>query len=186
MFYHVLSCIFVGNMFFLTSKQRQPIMTFSEPSMHDQILSTAKSLFIQQGYHGLAMRQIAETLGVTKAALYYHFKNKEELFMVILESYLDEMETGLDRILAVQGTCRDQIRKFVECILSQPAEERAIIRLASQEIGQVSPVVRKAFARVYHEKFIGKVESILQTGIDRGEFRPAQAEIATHALLGIM
>lgn len=161
-------------------------MPTPEISMRDQILSTAKNLFIQQGYHGLAMRQIAEALGVTKAALYYHFKDKEELFMAILESYLDEMGMALDHIIQTQETARKQVKQFVEYILSQPAEERAIIRLASQEIGQVSPATRKAFARIYREKFIGKVESILQRGIDNGEFRPAKAEVATHALLGIM
>jgi AcrR family transcriptional regulator len=154
--------------------------------MRAQILAVARVLFIREGYHGLALRQVSEQLGVTKAALYYHFKDKEALFMAILESNLDAMESLLDGILAEGGTCGEQIRKFVLRVMAQPAEERAIIRLGAQEIGQVSPQARQAFGRIYRQKFVGKVESILQRGIAGGEFRPLQPEVATHALLGIM
>jgi hypothetical protein len=42
------------------------------------ILEAAKLLFMQDGFRGISMRQIAEAVGVTKAALYYHFKDKEQ------------------------------------------------------------------------------------------------------------
>jgi len=161
-------------------------MTTSEIGLREQILSTAKSLFIQHGYHGLSMRQIAEALDVSKPALYYHFKDKEELFLAILMLYLDEMEAVLDRITAEPGTCREKIRHFVEHILVQPTEQRAIIRLASQEMGQLSAPARKAFERIYRQKFIGKVEAILVQGMEQGEFKPIQPDIATWTLLGMM
>ena len=46
-------------------------MTTPEIGLREQILVTAKSLFIQQGYHGLAMRQISDAVGVSKACLLY-------------------------------------------------------------------------------------------------------------------
>lgn len=157
-----------------------------EPGLRDQILATAKSLFIQHGYHGLSMRQIAEALDVSKPALYYHFKDKEELFLAILTLYLDDMETALDQIAAGPGTCREKIRQFAEHVLVQPTEQRAIIRLASQEMGQLSAPARKSFEKVYREKFIGKVEAILTAGMENGEFKPVKPDIATWTLLGMM
>jgi AcrR family transcriptional regulator len=161
-------------------------MTSPEPDLRGRILFTAKSLFIQHGYHGLAMRQIAESLNVSKPALYYHFKDKEELFLAILTNYLDEMETALDRIAAEPVTCREKIRNFMEYIFLQPSEQRAIIRLASQEMGQLSDTARKAFERIYREKFIGKIEAILLAGMQAGEFKPVRPEVATWTLLGLM
>lgn len=151
-----------------------------------EILSTAKKLFIQRGYRGLAMREIAEALGVTKPALYYYFKDKEKLFLAILEGYLDETETALDHIATGGASCREKIRQFIEYVLSQPVEQRALIRLASQEMGQLSAASRKAFDRLYREKFIGKVEALLRSGIENGEIQPIQTEVATHTLLGMM
>jgi len=161
-------------------------MTTSEIGLREKILRTAKSLFIQQGYHGLAMRQISEAVGVSKAALYYHFKDKEELFLAILNIYLNEIESAINEIQSKPVSSSEHIRMFVEYILSQPAEQRAVIRLGSQEMAQLSASSRKTFGKIYREKFIGKLIAIFQAGIERGEFKSLNAEIATWALLGIM
>jgi AcrR family transcriptional regulator len=161
-------------------------MNAPEPGLRTQILSTATSLFIQHGYHGLAMRQIAEALHVSKPALYYHFKDKEELFLAILTMYLDEMETAIDRISAEPYSGREKVQHFMEYVLGQPPEQRAIIHLASQEVGQLSDSARQSFGRVYQAKFIDKIEAILSAGMKRSEFKPVAPEIATWALLGIM
>ena len=161
-------------------------MTTSETSLREKILLTAKSLFIQQGYHGLAMRQISEAVGVSKAALYYHFKDKEELFLAILDIYLNEIESAIDDIQSKRPSSSEQLRMFVEYILSQPAEQRAVMRLGSQEMAQLSASSRKSFGKVYREKFIGKLIAIFQAGIESGELKSLNAEVATWALLGIM
>ena len=161
-------------------------MTPPEPGMRDKILAKATSLFIQHGYHGLAMRQIAEALEVSKPALYYHFKDKEELFLAILRLSLDEMEVAIDQITARPETCREKIRNFMKYILSQPPDKRAIIRLASQEMGQLSDPARKSFEQIYQEKFIGKLETLLKAGIDGNELIAIRPEVATWTLLGIM
>ncbi len=161
-------------------------MTTSEVGLHEQILETAKSMFIQQGYHGLAMRQISDALGVSKAALYYHFKDKEELFLAILSGNLDEIESAIDLIRSKEISCGEQIVLFVEYVLKQPAEHRAIIRLASQEMSQLSATTRKKFDKTYHDQFTGKLQAIFEAGVENGEFRPIDPAIATWALLGIM
>jgi AcrR family transcriptional regulator len=161
-------------------------MPHTENDLREQILVTAKSMFIQQGYHGLAMRQISEALGVSKAALYYHFKDKEELFLAIISGNLNELESAIELIRSKQVSCSEQIVLFVEYVLKQPAEQRAMIRLASQEMSQLSAMVRKKFDKTYHDKFIGKLQVIFQAGVENGEFRPLDPAIATWALLGIM
>ena len=161
-------------------------MTNSETGLREEILKTAMQMFIQQGYHGLAMRQISEAVGVSKAALYYYFKDKEELFLAILNNYLEEMENAIDAINAEAKSSAEQIRRFVTMVLRQPSEQRAIIRLASQEMAQLSAASRKEFNSLYHEKFIGKLNAILQRGVERGEFQVVNIEVATWALLGIM
>jgi AcrR family transcriptional regulator len=161
-------------------------MTTPEPGMREKIMTAARALFIRHGYHGLAMRQIAEALGVSKPALYYHFKDKEALFLAILNDYLDEMETALDRIASEPIPCREKIRHFIEHVLVQPAEQSALIRLASQEMGQLSEPARRSFEQVYRRKFIGRIEAILRAGMDQGEFKHVRPDVATWTLLGMM
>jgi AcrR family transcriptional regulator len=52
-------------------------------STRDRILDVALDLFIDQGYDGTSLRQIADRLGITKAALYYHFEAKEDILMAL-------------------------------------------------------------------------------------------------------
>lgn len=157
-----------------------------EISLRDQILSTAKGLFLLHGYHGLSMREISESVGVSKAALYYHFKDKEELFVAILTKNLEEIERNIDLIQAKPISFKAKIAQFIEYIFKEPVDQRAIIRLASQEMAQLGVETRKSFGEAYQNKFTGKLQKIIQDGILAGELLPVDPVIANRALLGIL
>jgi AcrR family transcriptional regulator len=53
------------------------------PSTRERILDVALDLFIENGFDKTSLREIAEQLGVTKAALYYHFASKEDILMAL-------------------------------------------------------------------------------------------------------
>ncbi|MCQ4079834.1 TetR/AcrR family transcriptional regulator [Streptomyces sp. RB6PN25] len=61
-----------------------------------EIQDVALALFTERGYDATSMREIAEHLGITKAALYYHFAGKEEIVRALIE----ELFTGLDELTA--------------------------------------------------------------------------------------
>ena len=62
----------------------------------EQIRVVALEMFAERGYAGTSLREIAERLGVTKAAVYYHFPTKED----ILESLLKDFLAQLDELIA--------------------------------------------------------------------------------------
>lgn len=57
-----------------------------------EILDVALELFTRQGYAGTSIRDIAEAMGMTKSALYYHFTNKESILTELLGSRRDEID----------------------------------------------------------------------------------------------
>ena len=70
-------------------------MEIKEKNTKDKILEEALKLFAQSGYMGTSMNDIASNLGVTKAALYKHYKSKQE----ILDSIIDKMnELDMERV----------------------------------------------------------------------------------------
>ncbi len=151
-----------------------------------QILDEAARLFVERGYHAVSMREISETLNVSKAALYYHFKDKESLLMAILTGYLDEIGTLLDANCPPTQNTRTRITNLINAIFSQPPQKRAITRLATQEIRQLDITKQVSFHQIYHDKFIGKIEKIFQDGIGRSEIKPLDAQAAAWILLGLM
>ena len=61
-----------------------------------RIQQVALELFAEQGYERTALREIAERLGVTKAALYYHFKSKEDIVRSFTEDYFARIDALVD------------------------------------------------------------------------------------------
>jgi AcrR family transcriptional regulator len=57
-----------------------------------RILDAARELFAERGYAGTSIRDIAERLSMTKAALYYHFPGKQDVLAALVEPWLDEID----------------------------------------------------------------------------------------------
>lgn len=79
-------------------------METREKNTKERILEEALKLFSQSGYMGTSMNDIAAELGVTKAALYKHYKSKQE----ILESIVERMNQ-MDAERAKKYRCRKEI-----------------------------------------------------------------------------
>jgi len=62
----------------------------------EAIRSVALELFAEQGYDKTSLREISERLGVTKAAVYYHFKSKEEILLSLIEDFLAQVDDVVD------------------------------------------------------------------------------------------
>lgn len=77
-----------------------------------RILASARALFAERGYAGTSMRDIAESLGFTKAALYYHFPGKAEILVALVEPTLQDLDAIAAR--AEGGRAReDSLRAFI-------------------------------------------------------------------------
>ena len=62
------------------------------PDTRERLQSVALELFAEQGYDKTSLREIAERLDVTKAALYYHFKSKEDIVTSLVEDYFGQID----------------------------------------------------------------------------------------------
>jgi AcrR family transcriptional regulator len=64
----------------------------ARPDTRQRIQAVALELFAEQGYDKTSLREIAERLDVTKAALYYHFKSKEDIVASLAEDYFGQID----------------------------------------------------------------------------------------------
>lgn len=100
-------------------------------STHDRILDIALELFTERGYDKTSLRDIAERLGTTKAALYYHFKNKSAILLelhmrlhAIAEQLLDEIEALPDATLR-----REALPRVLDDLVTMIDENLDVVRL---------------------------------------------------------
>src|SRR5437763_6992932 len=82
-----------------------------------RIQDVALDLFIEQGYEATSLREIAEKLGVTKAALYYHFKTKEDIVASMVEvrmAAIDELIAWAKGLPRTVENRRDLVRRYAD------------------------------------------------------------------------
>jgi AcrR family transcriptional regulator len=93
-----------------------------EPDTRSRIQQVALELFTENGYEATSLREIAERLGVTKAALYYHFKTKDD----IIESLVHDRLTSLEDLVVwaeaqprTVATRREALRRYADMLHEQ-------------------------------------------------------------------
>jgi AcrR family transcriptional regulator len=86
-----------------------------------RVQKVALELFAEQGYEQTSLREVAERLGVTKAALYYHFKSKEDIVHSFTDDYFAEIDGVLDWAKdqpQTDATRREILDRYVGIVLS--------------------------------------------------------------------
>jgi AcrR family transcriptional regulator len=99
-----------------------------------EILKTAMALFTTQGYDATSLRQIADRLGFTKAALYYHFPAKEHLVLELTRPWLDAVSNLIaldDREQAEDESARR--RRLIEDYVDVVLAHHAVLRFLTQD-----------------------------------------------------
>lgn len=155
------------------------------PDMHDRISETATSLFVERGFSGVAMREISEACGITKAALYYHFASKAQLLYAICEDYLDGNAAVVEAAVLDGGTSEAQLRRLVRGLFAVPGERRAILRLALHDLDRLDDEDQKVFFEAYRERFTDPVKRIFTQGAANGEFRPFDPALLVWFMVGM-
>jgi AcrR family transcriptional regulator len=83
----------------------------------ERILEAARELFAERGYAGTSIRDIAERLDMTKAALYYHFPGKQDVLAALVEPWLLEIDAlagWAERHPPVDR--REALRRTIACL----------------------------------------------------------------------
>ncbi|HEY7389160.1 MAG TPA: helix-turn-helix domain-containing protein, partial [Bryobacteraceae bacterium] len=88
----------------------------------ERLFDTAAALFWEKGYAATSTREIAASLGIQQASLYYHIASKEDLFYQLcvasLEQLRSEVESGISEVRDPLGRIRALIRAHLTTLLS--------------------------------------------------------------------
>jgi AcrR family transcriptional regulator len=120
-----------------------------------RILDVSAELFVDQGYDGTSLREIAERLGVTKAALYYHFASKDQIIRALLEPGNVLLTELIARLEAARGS--EEWADVLAWVVHQVFENLLFFRLVERN-RQVMEEMMEAFASPEHEQMHERVE----------------------------
>ena len=93
-----------------------------------QILKAAEELFLAKGYKGVSMKEVADVVQVTPAALYYHFpQGKEDLFMSVIQAMFEEWSAGISRAIAPAHSIRERLNLLTSYLLTLPVDHFPVL-----------------------------------------------------------
>ena len=147
-----------------------------------RMLKAAAQCFNQKGYSGTSLRDVADLLGLTDAALYYYVRNKEELVYLCYIRAADLGREALDRAWADGEKGMDVILRYFRYHIEMMVGERGPIAIMS-EIPSLKPDHRDEvldLSRRHSKNF----EAVLEAGIKDGSVAPCNVRMTGNAIMG--
>lgn len=115
-----------------------PRKTVQQELTRDMIMNAARDLFADKGYEHVSMRQIAKELGYSHGALYYHFKNKAELFYALVESHFTMLNKVLEKIMEKNLEPHEKLKQifigYIEFGLTYQSHYEIMFLIKDQEV----------------------------------------------------
>ncbi len=149
----------------------------------ERILDAAVDVFAHKGFHATRMDEIVDHSKTSKGAIYFHFPNKEKLFLALVDQFANLLErrvkdaiqnekAGMNRVRIAIETCLDTFGKY-----RRPAK---ILLVQAVGLGAAFEDKRNAI----YDRFARLIASYLKEAIKLGEIEPVDTEVISLAWMG--
>jgi TetR/AcrR family transcriptional regulator len=154
--------------------------------IREALMKAALTLFTHRGYSATAVRELVEAAGVTKPALYYHFGNKEGLFLELMRTHFMRLEAVVDVFRKGEGGVRQRLMAMLDEGFAYVQKDRDFIRLMhAVYYGPPGEAPHFDF-EAYHQRYHDLIARFLEEGISKKEFLPINAGDMAWISLGTM
>jgi AcrR family transcriptional regulator len=136
------------------------------------VLDAARTVFMQRGYHGATLEQIAEEAGFSKGVVYSQFESKADLFLALLDKRVDERAAENAQLadgLAGEDGLIVLLNHFVK--KSQAAPEWGLLLSEFRVHAARNPEVNRRYAAV-HARTVERLGEVLEALYTRAEEKP--------------
>ena len=144
--------------------------------VENEMYEHATRLFAERGFAGTSLQDIADAMGVTRPALYYYVKSKDEL----LSKLVTEVTDGPATAYAAVAKLREIARLGVVRQATQPESFRLLVRAEAD----LPPELRESHERG-RRAVLKIVARIVEQGVVAGQLRPVDSRIAALAVIGM-
>ena len=147
-------------------------------SKKKDILQAAMRLFATKGVDGISVKEIGDAAGVTDAAIYKHFKNKDAVALEAFTQYCANYTALIDGYVRQDGSVRDRFRRLIAEVLELHDADRYGLLLISQN----HEIFIEAGSSEDYRQPLDALMDLIDQGIMRGEL-PAQDSKLTGVMI---
>ncbi len=151
----------------------------------EQILEVAARLFYHQGFRATTLDVIADELGVTKPFIYYHFKNKRDILLHLLERTMGKSHDVFAGVDVENGAPEHILKALVRQFTLVVIETRVSTAMFWRDEKDL-PVENKEKIRQMKRDVDNKLTRVIERGIENGSFHVKDPKMASLCVAGMV
>lgn len=150
----------------------------------ESLVEVSVQVFIEKGFDGTTMEQLADRLGITKSAIYHHVEGKNELLDLALAKALDGLDYAVERTRALDANSIDRLEYLVRASVEALVAHKPFVTLLLRVRGNTD-AERRALAR--RRGFDHYAAELVRAAEAEGAVRPdVDPEVTARLLFGMI
>jgi AcrR family transcriptional regulator len=166
----------------MTTDNRRSVPKDPE-STKARILDAALDVFSSKGYHDSTVDEIVEASATSKGSVYFHFPNKQRLFMALVDRFADLLERRVVEAISEQEIGIERVRAALQACLETFGKYRLLAKVLLVQAAGLGAVFEQKRQEVLN-RFAGLVETYLIEAVEVGDLEPLDTEVVSHAWIG--
>jgi AcrR family transcriptional regulator len=151
----------------------------------EELLQKISELFAKKGYEKTSIRDIAAHLGMTNAGLYYHFQNKQQMLIDIMNYAMEDGLANMRRELPHIKSAEERLAWIIRSQIKFYSENQSQTKALIQDRGALEASHAKIMSQK-EEEYVGLVKEVVGQIIREHVDVPIPVEVATFCLLGML
>ncbi len=152
-------------------------------STRERILDAALSVFSYKGYHDTRLDEIVAESETSKGSIYFHFPNKERLFLALVEKFADLVERRVTEAIAQETTPMAKVEAGLEACLEAFGRYRRPAKVMLVQATGLGTVFEEKRLEI-NERFAKLIRIYLDEAVEAGEIEAVDTDVVAYAWLG--
>ena len=153
------------------------------PSTRERILDAALNIFSAKGFHDTKLDEIVAEGGISKGSIYFHFPNKEKLFIALVDQFADLIERRAKEAITQENQGIRRVQVALEAVLETFAKYRRPAKLLLVQAVGLGTVFERKRMEV-NDRFALLIKTYLDEAVVDGSIAPVDTAIVAHAWMG--
>lgn len=152
-------------------------------STRERILDAALSVFSYKGYHDTRLDEIVAESETSKGSIYFHFPNKERLFLALVEKFADLVERRVTEAIAQETTPMAKVEAGLEACQEAFGRYRRPAKVMLVQATGLGTVFEEKRLEI-NERFAKLIRIYLDEAVEAGEIEAVDTDVVAYAWLG--
>ena len=153
------------------------------PSTRERILDAALNIFSAKGFHDTKLDEIVAEASTSKGSIYFHFPNKEKLFIALVDQFADVIERRAKEAIEFEAQGIRRVQVALEAVLETFGKYRRPAKLLLVQAVGLGTVFERKRMEV-NDRFALLIKTYLDEAVADGSIAPVNTHIVAHAWMG--